>query len=79
MKQKELLMWAIKGLSAEIDELDRSVQKGKKYLEEYRQGTQPKTEKTPEEIEKIIEEKKKQFELLVKKRFDLSWELDVEQ
>ena len=79
MKRKELLKWAIKGLSAEIDELDKSVQKGKKYLEEYRNGGQPKTEKTPEEIEKIIFEKKKQFEILVKKRFDLSWELDVEQ
>ena len=78
MKRKELLEWAIKGLSVEIEELDRSVQKGKKYLEEYQQGIQPKTEKTPEEIEKIISEKKKQFELLVKKRFDLSWELDVE-
>lgn len=79
MKRKELLTWAIKGLSAEIEELDKSVQKGKKYLEEYRNGGQPKTEKTPEEIEKIIFEKKKQFEILVKKRFDLSWELDVEQ
>lgn len=79
MKRKELLTWAIKGLSAEIDELDKSVQKGKKYLEEYRKGGQPKTEKTPEEIEKIISEKKTQFEILVKKRFDLSWELDVEQ
>lgn len=78
MKRKELLTWAIRGLSEEIYDLEKSIQKGNKYLEVYRQGGQPKTEKTPEEIEKIISEKKKQFELLVKKRYDLSWERDVE-
>jgi hypothetical protein len=79
MKREELLSWAIKGLSTEIYELERSIEKGKKYLEEYRNGGQPKTKKTPEEIEKIIFEKKKEFELLVKKRFDLSWERDVDR
>jgi hypothetical protein len=79
MEQKELLTWAIKGLSAEIDELDRTIRKGKKYLEEHRQGKQMQTKKTPEEIKNIIQEKKKQIELLDKKRFDLSWERDVEQ
>lgn len=79
MKRKELLTWAIKGLSAEIDELDKSVQKGKKYLEEHRKGGQPKTPMTPEEIKKVISEKKKQIELLDKKRFDLSWERDVDR
>ena len=79
MERKELLMWAIKGLSAEIDELDRTIRKGKKYLEEYRQGTQMQTKKTPEEIKNIIQEKQKQIETLDKKRFNLSWERDVEQ
>lgn len=78
MKRDELLTWAIRGLSEEIYVLEKSIQRGKRYLEVYQQGGQPKTEKTPEEIEKIIAEKKKQFELLVKKRFDLSWERDVE-
>lgn len=27
MKRKELLMWAIKGLSAEIDELEKTIRK----------------------------------------------------
>lgn len=78
MNREEILTWAIKGINAEIYELERSIQKGKKYLEEYRNGGKPKTDKTPEEIEKIISEKKKEFELLVKKRFDLSWERDVD-
>jgi hypothetical protein len=79
MERKELLTWAIKGLSAEIDELDGTIRKGKKHLEEYRQGKQMQTKKTPEEIKTIIQEKQKQIELLDKKRFDLSWERDVEQ
>ena len=78
MERKELLTWAIRGLSEEIYELESSIQKGKKYLEEYQQGKQPKTKKTPEEIKKIIQEKKKQIETLDKKRFNLSWERDVE-
>lgn len=78
MEQKELLEWAIKGLYAEIQELEKTVQKGEKYLEEYQKGKQTGTKKSPEEIKKIISEKKKQIEILDKKRFDLSWERDVE-
>lgn len=78
MEQKELLSWAIKGLYAEIQELEKTIKKGEKYLEEYRKGKQMRTKKTPEEIKKIILEKKKQIEILDKKRFDLSWERDVE-
>lgn len=79
MEQKELLKWAIKGITTEIDELEKTIRKGEKYLEEYRQGKQMKTKKTPEEIKKIISEKKKQIEALDKKRFDLSWEKDVDR
>lgn len=78
MEKKELLKWAIKGITTEIAELEKSVQKGEKYLEEYQKGKQMRTKKSPEEIKKIISEKKKQIELLDKKRFDLSWKRDVE-
>lgn len=79
MERKELLMWAIKGITMEIDELEKTIRKGEKYLEEYQQGKQMKTKKLPDEIKNIIQEKKKQIESLDKKRFDLSWERDVEQ
>lgn len=78
MERKELLSWAIRGLYAEIQEFERSIRVGEKYLNEYRNGKQPRTKKSPEEIEKIILEKKKQIETLDKKRFNLSWERDVE-
>lgn len=78
MERKELLTWAIKGLYLEIQELEKIIRVGEKYLEEYRQGKQPKTRMSPEDIKKVISEKKKQIEALDKKRFDLSWERDVE-
>jgi hypothetical protein len=79
MERKELLEWAIKGLSAEISELDKTVRKGKGYLTDYYIGKIPKTKLTPEEIKKVVEEKEKQIEALDKKRFDLSWERDVDR
>lgn len=78
MERKELLEWAIKGITTEISELEKTIRKGEKYLEEYQKGKQPGTKKSPEEIKKIIFEKKKQIEILDKKRFNLSWERDVE-
>lgn len=78
MEQKELLDWAIKGITAEISGIEKSIRKGKQYLELYRNGGFPKTGKTPDEVRKIISEKQKQIEILDKKRFDLSWERDVE-
>lgn len=78
MEQKELLKWAMKGITAEINEIEKTIRKGKQYLELYRNGGFPKTGKTPDEVRKIISEKQKQIEILDKKRFDLSWERDVE-
>lgn len=78
MEQKELLKWAMKGITAEINEIEKTIRKGKQYLELYRNGGYPRTGKTPDEVRKIISEKQKQIEILDKKRFDLSWERDVE-
>lgn len=78
MEQKELLSWAIKGIIAEIDELENTIRKGEEFLEEYRKGIRPKTSVTPQEIKKIIADRKEQIEILDKKCFDLSWERDVE-
>jgi archaellum component FlaC len=78
MDRAELISWAIKGINEEIYELENTIRKGKKYLEEYENGKQPRTSATPEEIKNIIADRKKQVEILSKKCFDLSWERDVE-
>lgn len=79
MNTTELMKWAVKGLSAEIDELEKTVSQGKRYLLEYEKGGQPKTPKSAEEIRQIIQEKQAEIEKLDKMKFDLNWELDVER
>ena len=79
MNTTELMKWAVKGLSAEIDELEKTVNQGKRYLLEYEKGGTPKTPKTPDEIRQIIQEKQAEIEKLDKMKFDLKWELDVER
>lgn len=79
MNTTELMKWAVKGLSAEINELEKDVNRGKRYLSIYEMGGQPKTPKTPDEIREIIREKKAEIERLDKMKFNLKWELDVER
>ena len=75
MKHTELIEWAVKGLSAEIDSIEKAVNQGKRYLLEYEQGKQPKTPKTPDEIRQIIQEKQTEIERLYKMKQDLVWEI----
>ena len=73
MKDKQIYEWAIKGIKAEIDKLEKDVATGKRYLLEYEKGGKPKTPKTPQEIKEIIQHKKEEIEKLDKERFNLEW------
>lgn len=75
MDKKELVMWATKGIMAEIDNLEKTVNQGQQYLMQYEQGQKPKTPKTAVEIRQIIQEKKAEIEQLYKMKSDLQWEL----
>ena len=77
MKRNELTEWAVKGIAAEIDGLEKTVNEGKRLLLQYERGEQPKTKKTPAEIRDIISDKRAEIERLAKMRFDLTWELEV--
>ena len=79
MKQKDLIAWAVKGIGAEIDGIEKAVNQGKRYLLEYEQGKQPKTPKTPDEIRQIIGEKKAEIERLYKMKQDLTWEIAMKE
>lgn len=78
MNEKQLYEWAIKGLKAEIDELERDISKGKRFLADYENGLKPKTTKTQYEIHAIIRQKKAEIEKLDKERFNLEWKLNTE-
>lgn len=79
MNEKDLIKWAVKGITAEIDSIEKTVNQGKQLLLQYERGEKPKTTKTPFEIRQIIQEKKAEIERLDKMRFDLTWELEVER
>lgn len=78
MTEKRLYELAIKGIRAEIDSLEKDINRGKRLLLEYERGEKPKTDKTPYEIHVIIRQKRAEIEQLDKERFNLSWKLDVE-
>lgn len=75
MKKEDLIKYAMKGLSADIDELEKSINQGKRFLLQYERGEQPKTPKTPQEIKAIIQDKKAEIERLARLKSDLQWEL----
>lgn len=75
MKKEDLIKYAMKGLSADIDELEKSINQGKRFLLQYERGEQPKTPKTPQEIKVIIQDKKAEIERLSRLKSDLQWEL----
>lgn len=75
MTEYEVYKWAVKGLRAEIDKLEKDVSIGKQFLLEYEKGGKPKTPKSPQEIKEIISKKKEEIEELDKKRFNLEWKI----
>ena len=62
-------------MTAEIDKLENDIQRGKQLVREYESGGKPKTPKTPQEIRRIIQDKKDEIKKLDKQRFDLNWEI----
>ena len=75
MKQIDVLRWAVKGLRAEIDRLEKDVNVGKRLLLEYEKGGQPKTKKSPQEIKVIIAAKQAEIERLDRERFYMEWNI----
>ena len=76
LNQKQIIEYAIKGIATQIDELEKAINQGKRFLLEYENGEKPKTPKTPHEIKQIIQEKKDEIEKLSKEKNELYFMLD---
>lgn len=74
MEHKQIIKWAIKGLTVEIQDLEKTIKQGKQYLLQLERGEKVKTPKTAEEIKQIIEVKTAEIEKLEKLKFSLKWE-----
>jgi len=75
LTQKQILEYAIVGVTKEIDDLEKTVNKGKQFLLQYEKNENPKTPKTPQEIKTIIQEKKAEIEKLANLKNEMKWAL----
>lgn len=74
MNRKELIQYAVKGLSAEIAGHEERLMKGYNCLDKINRGETLKSGKTRAEIIDIINEKEQIINDLIKKRENLLWE-----
>ena len=75
MRHEELIKWAVKGIEAEMEELEKDVFKGVKLLKDIDEGKPIKSPKNRFEIAEIVSQKRQQMEELSKVRAELQWEL----
>ena len=75
LSQKQILEYAIKGISKDIEELDSQARKGSKMIDSYYKGETLKTKLPIHEIERIYREKRAEIEKLEKEKDDLKWAL----
>ncbi len=78
MTEKEILKYAVKGIAAEIEQLEKEIKQGYKFIEQIDNGEKVKTPKTKSEILEIITEKDAQMKKLEKEKFSISWQIEVE-
>lgn len=75
LEQKQILEYAIIGVSKEIDDLEKAVNRGKQFLLQYERGQKPKTPKSPQEIKEIIQKKRVEIEKLADIKNEMKWAL----
>lgn len=78
LNQKEILKYAMVGLAKEIEELEKAIKQGYKYIEQIDKGEMVNTKKTKYEILDIITEKENQMKQLEKEKFNIKWQIEVE-
>lgn len=75
LTKKQILEYAIKGVSAEISELEKTISQGKRYLMQYEKGEITKLPKTQYEMYEIMRNTRKEIEKLSVQKVALKIEL----
>lgn len=78
MTAKEILKYAVKGITAEMQEIEKEIKEGYKYIKQIDDGEQIKIKLNKYEILDIIAEKEDQMKRLEKERFAIKWQIEVE-
>lgn len=71
----KILEYAIKGIDAHIDELEKAIKQGQQFLNQIENGEKPKTNKTAYEIVEIIRKKKEEIANLTNDKDAIKWQL----
>lgn len=75
MKKDRLIELALIGINAEIDKLEKSINKGTFYLHQVEIGETCKSPKTYKEILDMVGSKKAKLEDLKKEKSELEWKV----
>lgn len=75
MKKELIIDYAIKGINADIEELEKDLKKSEKYIEQYYKGEKIKTKLTIYEIKEICKKKQTEIEELEKSKNESKWKL----
>ena len=78
MTAKEILQYAAKGIGAEIEQLEKEIKQGYKYIKQIDDGEHVPIKLTKYEILDIITEKEDQVKKLEKEKFAIKWQVEVE-
>ena len=79
MTDKEVFKFALIGITVEIEQLEKDIKQGYKFIKQIDNGEKVKTPKTKYEILDIIQKKEEEMKDLEKKKFAIKWQLEVEQ
>lgn len=79
LNNKQIIEYAMKGITSEIEELEKTVKQGYKYVEKIDKGEKVTTTKTKFEILDICREANAKIKKLEKEHFELKWQLCVDE
>ena len=78
MKKEELVKWAIRGLRAEMNDCEKIMERGYKYLRKIEEGESVPTDMSVSEIMVLIKMYHDQIENLSMEIYNLKWELSFD-
>ena len=77
LNQKQIYEYALKGLAAEIEKIDKDIKQGYEFIKQIDKGEKVKTPKTRQEILNIVNEKTAEMEKLEKELFSIKWQIGL--
>lgn len=77
LNQKQIYEYALKGLVAEIEKIDKDIKQGYEFIRQIDKGEKAKTPKTRQEILNIVNAKTAEMEKLKKELFSIKWQIGL--